>query len=146
MRYHLMPACCRNIFFLAVTFRQDQSALESTVKKFTICAKHVTCKWHFASWQTMRGSSTRVYNSAHADSCRKKVWIGRAGLKGRGAGAIFTGGPYDVFHDVILCKIYVFADSQLSCLLFPAVDYDARRINSIVSRPWIWAARNGVKN
>jgi len=32
-------------------------------------------------------------------------------------------------------QFYVFADSQLSRLLFPVVDYDARRINSIVSRP-----------
>ena len=34
----------------------------------------------------------------------------RAGLKGRGPGAIFSGGPYDVIHDVIVCKSYVFAD------------------------------------
>ena len=27
-------------------------------------------------------------------------------------------GPYDVFHDVIVCKIYVFADSQPSRFLF----------------------------
>jgi len=33
-----------------------------------------------------------------------------AGLKGRGPGAIFTGGAYDVIHDVIVCKRYVFAD------------------------------------
>jgi len=32
-------------------------------------------------------------------------------------------GPYNVFHDVIVCKIYVFADSQRSPLLFPVVDY-----------------------
>jgi len=42
----------------------------------------------------------------------------RAGLKGRGPGAIFTGGPYDVFHDVIVCIIYVFADSQRSRSFF----------------------------
>jgi len=47
----------------------------------------------------------------------------RAGLKARGAGAIFTGGPRNVFHDVIVCNIYVFADSQRSPLLFPVVDY-----------------------
>jgi len=40
----------------------------------------------------------------------------RAGSKGRGPGANFTGGPHDVFHDVIVCKSYVFADSQGSCL------------------------------
>jgi len=27
------------------------------------------------------------------------------------------------FYDVIVCKIYVFADSQRSRLLFPVVDY-----------------------
>jgi len=32
-------------------------------------------------------------------------------------------GPYDVFHDVIVCEIYVFAVSQRSNLLFPGVDY-----------------------
>jgi len=28
-----------------------------------------------------------------------------------------------VFHDVIVCKIYFFADPQRSGLLFPVVDY-----------------------
>jgi len=28
-----------------------------------------------------------------------------------------------VFHDVIVCKIYVFADTQRSRFLFPIVDY-----------------------
>ena len=32
-------------------------------------------------------------------------------------------GPYDVFHDVTVCQIYVFADSQRSRLLFPVADY-----------------------
>jgi len=32
-------------------------------------------------------------------------------------------GLYDVLYDVIVCKIYVFADSQHSRLLFPVVDY-----------------------
>jgi len=32
-------------------------------------------------------------------------------------------GPYDVFHDFIVCIIYVFADSQCSHLLFPVVNY-----------------------
>ena len=32
-------------------------------------------------------------------------------------------GPYDVVHDVIVCKNYVFADSQRSRFLFPVVDY-----------------------
>jgi len=30
--------------------------------------------------------------------------------------------PYDVIHDVIFCKIYVFADSQRSRLLFLAAE------------------------
>jgi len=35
----------------------------------------------------------------------------RAGLKGRGGpGQISVEGPYDVIHDVIVCKSYVFAD------------------------------------
>jgi len=32
-------------------------------------------------------------------------------------------GPYNVFHDVIVCKIYIFADSQCSPLFYPVVDY-----------------------
>jgi len=44
-------------------------------------------------------------------------------------------GPYDVFHDVIVCKIYVFTDSQHSRFLFQVVDY-LPSINSIVSRLW----------
>jgi len=32
-------------------------------------------------------------------------------------------GPYYVFHDVIVGKIYVFPDSQRSRLLFLVVDY-----------------------
>ena len=36
--------------------------------------------------------------------------------------AISTGGSLDVIYDVIICKIYVFADSQRSRLLFPVVD------------------------
>jgi len=43
-------------------------------------------------------------------------------------------GPYDVFHDIIVCKTYIFADSQRSRLLFPVVDLRVCRINSIVSR------------
>ena len=46
----------------------------------------------------------------------------RAGLKGRGPGAIFSGGPCDVIHDVIVCKSYVFAYSQSSRLFFPVVE------------------------
>jgi len=47
----------------------------------------------------------------------------RAGLKGKGARAIFPGGALWHNHDVIACKIYIFADSQRSRLLFPVVDY-----------------------
>jgi len=62
---------------------------------------------------------------------RRRQWLSlhhfvvvcRAGLKGRGPGAIFTAGPYDVFHDVIVCEIYLFADPQRSRLLFPVVDH-----------------------
>jgi len=31
-------------------------------------------------------------------------------------------GPYDVIHDIILCKSYIFADSQGSRLFFPKVE------------------------
>jgi len=45
-------------------------------------------------------------------------------IKGYGGPGQFSlEGPYDVFHDVIVCKIYVFADSQRSRLLCPVVDY-----------------------
>jgi len=48
----------------------------------------------------------------------------RAGLKGRRARCQFSlEGPYGVFHDAIVCKIFVFADSQRSRLLLPVVDY-----------------------
>jgi len=46
----------------------------------------------------------------------------RAGLKVGGPGAIFLEGPYDVIHDVIVCKSYVFADSQGSRLFFREVE------------------------
>jgi len=47
----------------------------------------------------------------------------RAGLKGGDPRLLSLEGPYDVFNDVIVCKIYVFAKSQRSRLLFPVVDY-----------------------
>ena len=44
-------------------------------------------------------------------------------IKGYGGPGQFSlEGPYDVFHDVIVCKIYVFADSQRSRSLFPEVN------------------------
>jgi len=47
----------------------------------------------------------------------------RAGLKGRRArGNFFLEGPYDVIHNVIFCKSYVFAYSQRSRLFFPVVE------------------------
>jgi len=49
-------------------------------------------------------------------------------------------GRYDIFHDIIICKIYVFADSQRSRLLFPVADY----VPAVITR--LLAARNGVKN
>jgi len=52
------------------------------------------------------------------------IRLTRAGLKGREAKGQFSlEGPYDVFHDVIICIIYVFADSQRSRFLFPVIDY-----------------------
>jgi len=45
-----------------------------------------------------------------------RAWVG-------GLGQFSLEGPYDVIHDVIACKYYVFADSQRSRLLFPVVDY-----------------------
>ena len=53
----------------------------------------------------------------------ENVHPARAGLKGRGArGNFFLEGPYDVIHDVIVCKSYVFADLQGSRLFFPLVE------------------------
>jgi len=46
----------------------------------------------------------------------------RAGLKGRGQGQFLLEDPYDVTHDVIVCKSYVFADSQGSRLFFLGVE------------------------
>jgi len=39
-----------------------------------------------------------------------------------GPGQFLLEGPYDVIHDVIVCKSYVFADSQGSSLFFLAVE------------------------
>jgi len=39
-----------------------------------------------------------------------------------GPGQLLLEGPYDVIHDVIVCKSYVFADSQGSRLFFPLVE------------------------
>ena len=55
----------------------------------------------------------------------------RAGLKGRGARGNFH--PYDVFHDVIICKTYVFANSQRSRLLFPVVDHVPVVLNRLLA-------------
>ena len=44
-------------------------------------------------------------------------------IKGKeGPGQFSLEGPYDAFHDVIICKI-CFSDSQRSHLLFPVVHY-----------------------
>jgi len=40
-----------------------------------------------------------------------------------GPGKFLLEGPYDVFHDVIVCEFYVFVDLQRFRLLFPVVDY-----------------------
>jgi len=70
------------------------------------------------SWKFCRQSCTP---NAHENWLNSKA-MARAELKGRGPGAIFTGGPYDVIHDVIVCKSYVFADSQGFRLFFPVVE------------------------
>jgi len=44
-------------------------------------------------------------------------------IKGQGgSGQFLMMGPYDVIHDVIVCKSYVFAYSQGSRLFFPVVE------------------------
>jgi len=60
-------------------------------------------------------------------------------IKGLGVpGQYSLEGSYDVIHDVIACKISVFADLERSDLLFPVVWFafssSACRIKSIVSR------------
>ena len=53
----------------------------------------------------------------------ESVNIGQSRIKGYGGPGQFSlEGHYDGFHDVIVCKIHVFADSQRSRLLFPVVD------------------------
>jgi len=39
-----------------------------------------------------------------------------------GSGQFLMEGPYDVIHDVIACKSYIFPDSQGSRLFFPVVE------------------------
>jgi len=39
-----------------------------------------------------------------------------------GPGQFLLEGPCEVIHDVIVCKSYVFADSQGSRLFFPVVE------------------------
>jgi len=41
---------------------------------------------------------------------------------------------------------FVFADSQRFRLLFPVVDYVPAEFTRIVSRLWLQATRNGVKD
>jgi len=56
------------------------------------------------------------------ESCYKPTLLYRAGLKARGArGNFHWRAPITYF--VIVRRIYVFADSQRSPLLFPVVDY-----------------------
>ena len=65
--------------------------------------------------------------------------IATAGLKGRGArGNVYWRAPCDLFHDVIICKNYVFADSLRSRLLFPVVE------NVLTQLHMQLAARNRV--
>jgi len=49
----------------------------------------------------------------------RQSWIKGYG----GPGQFSLEGSYNAFHDVIVCKIYVFADSQRAPLLFPIDDH-----------------------
>jgi len=44
-------------------------------------------------------------------------------LRVGGPGQFSLEGPYDVFLDIIVCKVDLIADSQRSRLLFPEVNY-----------------------
>jgi len=46
-----------------------------------------------------------------------------------GPGQYLLVGPYDVIHDVIVCKSYVFVDSQGSRLFFPVVENVLTQMN-----------------
>jgi len=61
----------------------------------------------------------------------------KAGLKVR---VLLTVGPYYVIHDVIVCKSYVFADSQGSRLLFLVVEnmLNQQHIQSAARRENLW--------
>jgi len=54
-------------------------------------------------------------------------------------------GPYDVFHDVIVCIIYILWFATF-LIPFSSGWLCASLINSIVSRLWLQNARNGVEN
>ena len=73
-------------------------------------------KWIFLILQCLRQSRIEFYFVASSQR------TGRAGLKGRGPGQFLLEGPYDEIHDVIVCKIYIFADPQRYRLLFLVAD------------------------
>jgi len=77
-------------------------------------------------WNGEKNTKTQLRND-FADVSQCCTWAS-AGGQGQikrvgGPGQLLLEGPNDVFHDVIFCKIYVFADSQRPRLLFPTVDY-----------------------
>jgi len=77
-------------------------------------------------WVVHTTKYAEVEPKCHIDTYVKtKNWsYTQSRIKGYGdPGQFSLQGPYDVFYDVIVCKIYVFADSQRSRLLFPVLDY-----------------------
>jgi len=48
---------------------------------------------------------------------------GQSRIKGQGGpGQLLLEGPYDVIHDFIVCKSYVFAHSQGTRLFYPVAE------------------------
>ena len=113
----------QSCLFLCLEVRTSFLIMLKLIKLATPCSKTVMINSNLISYEI------------------KNVLLLRAGLKSRGPGAIFTGGPrqfslegsYDEYHDVNVCKIsfrrfatfsFAFSDSRLC----------ACRIHSIARR------------
>jgi len=69
-------------------------------------------------------------------SFSKQLVTTRAGLKGRGPGQFSLDGPYDVFRDVIVCKV-CFRWCATFLFAFSGSRLCACQIHSIVCRLWL---------
>jgi len=85
------------------------------------------CRRSNNAWLPALMQSDCLYSPLFFEHCNRILlcdWVlghcSQSRIKGYGdPGQFLLEGPYDVIHDVNVCKSYVFADSQGSRLFFP---------------------------